>query len=837
MANLQSLTVNDTGSLTLPSGTVANRTANGTPTVIQWTNTGTQAFSVLSGSTPSGLTSTNWTCPTGINYIEVLVVAGGGSGGNCYQNSGTPGGGGGAGGLIYNAVYPVTPGNSYTVTVGAGGAAQTTAQLAGNNGSNSVFGILTAIGGGGGGADDVGSPFGSAAPARRQGKSGGSGGGGSNGWPYPAAGTPGQGFPGGSGNWVSGGGGAGGPGGNGAPITNSSAQVSGPGGPGLMFNITGTPTWYAGGGGAGGTPSSGSVNPGVGGIGGGGAGATWTGANGANATAGTASTGGGGGGGAANQNFTSNSGAGGSGVVVIRYGLNASSTLAEGQIRYNTITNSVEQNVGNIWKTTIPNGENILTAGQVLYLDAARYTSGTTWADLSTLGNNATLVNSPTYNSNYGGAITFNGTNQYATISGSTGLTGNAPVSLSAWFYYTGGSTTGSTVIAIGGAGNGGDTFSIFLNNGGAYNISAAFNAGNNVTSANNVYQPNSWNHVVITKSPGNVNATTIIYLNGIELAIASAASITPSFVPNNFVIGTWAQSPGTQNFFTGQIANAAMYTRTLSALEIRQMFAAQSPRFSNVGQLQTSSAYITAGLIINFDAADPASYPPAANYYGAYGYAPNGNQYLTTPSTATNPSQAIWYDTAGGNFLYMNQNQIYNYARGGYFTSSGASAMGATPGNVTISFPNGAGTFEMWVNVNSNASSQGLLSLGPAGGTGPYANFYFAAGSNTVRWEIFNTTSSAYTDYVSTTAVAGAGWTHLIGVWTQSHNAIYINGQFNVGEAQTNYPSTMTGPITLGNYAGNLSGSVAVTRVYNRALSAAEISQNFQSLRGRFGI
>jgi len=39
----------------------------------------------------------------------------------------------------------VTPGQSYTVTVGAGGA-QASEQSPGNNGSNSVFGSLTSIG-------------------------------------------------------------------------------------------------------------------------------------------------------------------------------------------------------------------------------------------------------------------------------------------------------------------------------------------------------------------------------------------------------------------------------------------------------------------------------------------------------------------------------------------------------------------------------------------------------------------------------------------------------------------------------------------------------------------
>jgi hypothetical protein len=61
-------------------------------------------------------------------------------------------------------------------------------------------------------------------------------------------------------------------------------------------------------------------------------------------------------------------------------------------------------------------GPNVVTNGLVLNLDAANtksYVSGsTTWRDLSGNGNNGTLVNGPTFSSNYGGGIVFNGSNQ-----------------------------------------------------------------------------------------------------------------------------------------------------------------------------------------------------------------------------------------------------------------------------------------------------------------------------------------------------------------------------------------------------------------------------------------
>ena len=231
--------------------------------------------------------TTSWTAPTDVTQVEVLVVAAGGTGASDgVTNVGN--GGGGGGGLIYNTAYPVTPGQTYTVTVGAGQVGLSTAQQ--RNGGNSVFGNLVAIGGGGGG-------YYSNSP----GATGGSGGGGGSASASGGAGTGGQGFAGGTASSNAGGGG----GGAGGPATGTNSRD---GGPGLQFGISGTPTYYAGGGG--GSASSGAQ--GTGGSGGGGAAVS----GGAGGVDGTANTGGGGG---AQLASGTKGGNGGSGVVVIRY--------------------------------------------------------------------------------------------------------------------------------------------------------------------------------------------------------------------------------------------------------------------------------------------------------------------------------------------------------------------------------------------------------------------------------------------------------------------------------------------------------------------------------------
>ena len=78
------------------------------------------------GTTVTVITSSqNWTCPTGVTQVNIIVVGGGGGGGSArngvYGSCVTGGGGGGAGGLC-TGVIDVTPGTSYYCEVGAGGA-------------------------------------------------------------------------------------------------------------------------------------------------------------------------------------------------------------------------------------------------------------------------------------------------------------------------------------------------------------------------------------------------------------------------------------------------------------------------------------------------------------------------------------------------------------------------------------------------------------------------------------------------------------------------------------------------------------------------------------------
>jgi hypothetical protein len=260
--------------------------------------------------------STSAFVPTQPILADALVIGGGGGGG--YDN----GGGGGAGGVAWYSSQSLTA-QSYTCTIGAGGAGSTAINAKGSTGGTTTFAGLTAKVGGGGGGSFSSLP----------GASGASSGGGSGESASGASGSATDGFAGAASNgtFVSNGiYNAGGGGGAGAAAIQpgSSSAVGGSGGLGTSLHSSllnaigfGVNGLIAGGGG-GATllnSSSGSATGGVGSGGGGNGGGGNTTTNFTNATNGLVSSGSGGGGGSRNSSGTFASGSGGSGVVIIRY--------------------------------------------------------------------------------------------------------------------------------------------------------------------------------------------------------------------------------------------------------------------------------------------------------------------------------------------------------------------------------------------------------------------------------------------------------------------------------------------------------------------------------------
>lgn len=283
----------------------------------------------------------SWTVPSGVTSSSIVLIAGGGAGG-----SGAFGGGGGAGGVVYDSTYALTSGNTYSLSVGAGGSAGTATLSiptnSSNSGSNSWFfsdSTLVAIGGGAGASY----AYGQSAGALCRGRGGGSGGGstecaegttnsgGSSTQTIPAGADSSYGFAGGStpsAAYYAGGGG----GGAGEAGTNVTAAGSpGKGGNGTnafsswltiinssMSDYSGWSTATSSGFIAAGGGGASQGTPGAAGSGGGGTGGTNASSSAINGVAGIPGTGSGGGGATYNGN-SGTGGAGGSGLIIIKF--------------------------------------------------------------------------------------------------------------------------------------------------------------------------------------------------------------------------------------------------------------------------------------------------------------------------------------------------------------------------------------------------------------------------------------------------------------------------------------------------------------------------------------
>jgi len=286
-------------------------------------------------------TANTYNLNTEIDLIDcdILVIGGGGSGGT------RQGGGGGAGSLIYIRNKTLISG-TYTISIGSGGSSvgdnndrDSAIQYNGNQGGDTIIikdnikRIYIAKGGGGGG--------GGGTNKHGNGLAGGSSGGGStynsishepftsdniidgviSTIPYGNIGGRGYGRPGDNYNEITGGGGGGsgsiGENGIGKNYDTNTAGKGGNGGSGTQITITGTSQYYAAGGGGGVHVEADSGGLGGSNIGGNGSKNSLI-----SATSGAPNTGsgGGGGGGGENENaYNCPSGAGGSGVVIIRF--------------------------------------------------------------------------------------------------------------------------------------------------------------------------------------------------------------------------------------------------------------------------------------------------------------------------------------------------------------------------------------------------------------------------------------------------------------------------------------------------------------------------------------
>jgi hypothetical protein len=228
----------------------------------------------------------------------------------------------------------------------------------------------------------------------------------------------------------------------------------------------------------------------------------------------------------------------------------------------------------------------IVRNGLVLYLDAANtvsYTSGsTTWRDISGNGNNGTLTNGPTFSSANGGAIVFDGSNDFCLLP--TNLIpypSLATFTISLWFRSS--QSNGGTLFGQQDTTNPsfatGWVPAIYLRSDGIVRVEP-FWTGNTINSitTSTALNNNVWHNITTTYNSG----TNQLYANGSYVTQQTGLSLTSYASTYYYIIGAGysaGRSLGT-DYFSGSISNFSFYNRALTATEVLQNYNALKGRY-----------------------------------------------------------------------------------------------------------------------------------------------------------------------------------------------------------------------------------------------------------------
>jgi len=212
----------------------------------------------------------------------------------------------------------------------------------------------------------------------------------------------------------------------------------------------------------------------------------------------------------------------------------------------------------------------------------------------------------------------------------------------------------------------------------------------------------------------------------------------------------------------------------------------------------------VTSGLVLALDAANRKSYPGSGTTWTDLSGRSNNGTLENTPS----------YSSSNGGSLLFNG------------TTQRVVCGNASNLQITV------GTISAWFNAdNGNAGYNGIIAKQNAWGL-------FVASNVLVAYDWGNGAERSTGITVGNSSWNYAAMTFTETTGTPSNNAIvYLNGRpvlTTTIKHQNNDVQVMVGEANAGQYFG---GNIAQTSVYNRVLSASEIIQNFNALRGRYGI
>jgi hypothetical protein len=139
-----------------------------------------------------------------------------------------------------------------------------------------------------------------------------------------------------------------------------------------------------------------------------------------------------------------------------------------------------------------------------------------------------------------------------------------------------------------------------------------------------------------------------------------------------------------------------------------------------------------------------------------------------------------------------------------------------------------------IWCYPKVIGQNKALFSSEPT--TGPLNGYGFRQRSDNVWWWVIGYAGSG--DAVSS-SLSQNTWTNLVGTYNGSTITLYKNG-VSQGSGSSNRTINFTNILRLGSLVGGteyFNGDTAFLQIYNRALSADEVLQNYNATKGRFGL
>lgn len=206
---------------------------------------------------------------------------------------------------------------------------------------------------------------------------------------------------------------------------------------------------------------------------------------------------------------------------------------------------------------------------------------------------------------------------------------------------------------------------------------------------------------------------------------------------------------------------------------------------------------------------------------------------YATTTTAKTRGTSII--DLSGNSYNATLQNGVtYNTSSLGYLIFDGADDYAFINASyASFSDYNQQITVEAWVNFPTTPSDKAIVFRDG----GQSTDYGLRTGSGGEIQAFFG--KDATTSVSQSPALITNVWYQLNAVWSGT-SALYINGQLSATNSQTLSGATdNTGNMLIARRGTGTYTSMRISaiKVYNRALTASEIRQNFNALRGRFNV